>query len=423
MRTTLLIFIAFIANITCLPVFSQKTVYHTKAIHPAVHTIRLRVPEKSYFPPVIKLGSDEKIEISFDIFADETEFLNYKLIHCNADWTQSQLTDIEYIDGFNVNTVEEGELSFNTYRNYVHYSITIPNEQFQFKVSGNYALVVFPENYPDNPILYACFSVYENKVSVPAMVTTRTDIDYNKAHQQLEFSIQYPHHYIQDPRNDLRVHISQNNRRDTEAVLTQPLYVKNNELVFGHTPQLIFEAGNEYRRFEMVNTRYPGLNVENIRYYDPYYHVSLFPDKPRYTNNYTFDQTQYGHFTIRQSDADDNDTESDYFVVHFSLDYDNPLMNGDIYIDGEFTNGQYNEWNRMIYNQETRRYEKDMYLKQGSYNYQYLFLPKGASKATPGVIEGNFFETGNEYLIKVYQRGRQERYDRLVGIGRIFSGK
>ena len=399
------------------------TVYRTEALHPSIQTIRTRVFDKAYFPPVIQLDNDDRLIISFDMFAEQNEYLEYQIIHCNADWTPSALSVMEYLDGFDRNPVDEGELSFNTFRHYVHYTIELPNESVRFKVSGNYVMIVFPENQPENPLLQVCFSVFERRVNVPVSVTTRTDIDYNREHQQLEFSVLHPNYDIRNPHTDLKIYLSQNNRNDNEVRIDRPLYTKSDELVYAHNPGLIFEAGNEYRRFEMVSTRYAGIHVERIQYFDPYYHVDLYPDQPRSKGNYLFDQTQYGHFTIRQSDADDSDTEADYFVVHFFLDYDNALLPGAIYIDGEFTHGQFSEQNKMKYNFETKRYEKDLYLKQGSYNYQYLFVPHGEKRGTTALIEGNFHETKNEYLVKVYHRIPGERYDRLIGIGRSISNE
>ena len=93
-------------------------------------------------------------------------------------------------------------------------------------------------------------------------------------------------------------------------------------------------------------------------------------------------------------------------------------MDGNIYLEGEFTHDLFNDRSQMIYNPDTRRYEKTLFLKQGAYNYQYLYLPFGQMKATPSLIEGNYVDTKNEYLIKVYHRVQGERYDRLIGIGR-----
>ena len=100
-----------------------------------------------------------------------------------------------------------------------------------------------------------------------------------------------------------------------------------------------------------------------------------------------------------------------------------PMTGGKIYIDGEMTNHLYTPYNEMVYNPQTGKYEKTLLLKQGSYNYQYLFLPDGANAASAAPIEGNYYETINEYLVKVYHRAQGERYDRLIGIGMTFSGR
>jgi hypothetical protein len=62
---------------------------------------------------------------------------------------------------------------------------------------------------------------------------------------------------------------------------------------------------------------------------------------------------------------------------------------------------------RLHYNEETRLYEASVMLKQGYYNYYY---------DTPDdSVEGNYYQTQNEYLILVYARPIGERYDSLVG--------
>ena len=64
---------------------------------------------------------------------------------------------------------------------------------------------------------------------------------------------------------------------------------------------------------------------------------------------------------------------------------------------------------------ERGRIELSMMLKMGSYNYQYLWLPDGSTTALTGPIEGNHYQTVNEYLSLVYYRPVGQRYDRLGG--------
>lgn len=401
--------------------FSNQ-VYETRAFSDRFKTIRTDVEGRDLFPPIIELNSNEHITISFDEMTEEASYLQYSLVHCNADWRPSALSELEYLDGFNTNPIETFDYSIATFAHYVHYSLTLPNEDVQFKASGNYVLLVYPENEPEQILLQVCFSVYENDILVAPSVTSRTDIDYNREHQQVSVSLNANNYRIQNPYNELKVSVTPNGRRDQEVIVNRPLRVQGNQVIFDHDRNLIFEAGNEFRRFEMVATRYAGLGVEKIYHFDPYYHVVLATSEPRSETSYLYDKTQNGRFVIRQSGANDSDTEADYFVVHFTLDSD-PISGGKIYIDGEMTNHLYTPYNEMVYNPQTGQYEKTLLLKQGSYNYQYLFLPDGASSATAAPIEGNYYQTVNEYLVKVYHRAPGERYDKLIGIGMTYSGR
>ncbi len=401
--------------------FSNQ-VYETRAFSDRFKTIRTDVEGRDLFPPIIELNSNEHITISFDEMTEEASYLQYSLVHCNADWRPSALSELEYLDGFNTNPIETFDYSIATFAHYVHYSLTLPNEDVQFKASGNYVLLVYPENEPEQILLQVCFSVYENDILVAPSVTSRTDIDYNREHQQVSVSLNANNYRIQNPYNELKVSVTPNGRRDQEVIVNRPLRVQGNQVIFDHDRNLIFEAGNEFRRFEMVATRYAGLGVEKIYHFDPYYHVVLATSEPRAETSYLYDKTQNGRFVIRQSGANDSDTEADYFVVHFTLDSD-PISGGKIYIDGEMTNHLYTPYNEMVYNPQTGQYEKTLLLKQGSYNYQYLFLPDGASSATAAPVEGNYYQTVNEYLVKVYHRAPGERYDKLIGIGMTYSGR
>ena len=396
--------------------------YETRSFSDRFKTLRTQVEGRELFPPIIDLNTNEHITISFDEMTEEVSYLQYSLVHCNADWRPSALSDLEYLDGFNTNPIEEFDFSMTTFAHYVHYSLTLPNEDVQFKVSGNYVLLVYPENEPERVLLQVCFSVYENNILVAPSVTSRTDIDYNREHQQVSVTLNANNYRIQNPYNELKVSVTQNGRRDNEVIVNRPLRIQGSQIFFDHDRNLIFEAGNEFRRFEMVATRYAGLGVANIYHFDPYYHVDLTPVKPRSESSYLYDQTQNGRFVIRQSGASDSDTEADYFVVHFTLDSD-PIPGGKIYIDGELTNHLYSPYNEMVYNPQTEQYEKTLLLKQGSYNYQYLFLPDGTRTATAAPVEGNYYQTVNEYLVKVYHRAPGERYDRLIGIGMSYSGR
>ena len=385
-------------------------------------TLQVKLEGNDYTHPVIALESDDRVVISFDELTEEHSYLRYSLVHCNANWQPSGLVDSEFVDGFNLGEVENYEYSQLTTTHYVHYSIALPNDEVRFTISGNYLLRVFPENDPDETLLQARFMVSESKVGVVANVTSRTDVDYNDAHQQLSLEVDASKLNVQDMYNDLKVTVSQNSRNDNEMVVDKPLRVSMNKAYYEHLAPLIFKAGNEYRRMETVSVTYPGMGVERIQYVDPYYNMWLKNDELRSTEQYLYDQTQHGRFTIREYNSSQSDIEADYVMTHFSLNLPEQSQYG-IFLDGDFTNRRFDPESRMVFNRATGRYEKSLLLKQGAYNYQYLAVPIGSMAGATAPIEGDFYETVNEYLVKVYYHRPGERYDRLVGVALVYSGK
>lgn len=385
-------------------------------------TLQVKVEGNDYAPPVITLGTDDRVIISFDELSEEHSYLRYSLVHCNANWQPSGLVDSEFVDGFNLGDVDEYEYSQLTKVHYVHYSIALPNDEVRFTISGNYLLRVFPENDPENTLLQARFMVSEAKAMIGASVTSRTDVDYNGAHQQLSLELDASKLNVQDMYNDLKVIVSQNSRVDNEVVLEKPLRVSLNKAYYEHLSPLVFKAGNEYRRMETVSVTYPGMHIEEVGYQEPYYYQILETDKLRSIGQYLYDQTQFGRFTIREYNSSQSDIEADYVMTHFSLELPEQYEYG-IFLDGDFTHRRFDPESRMVYNRATGLYEKTLLLKQGAYNYQYLAVPIGSMTGATAPIEGDFYETVNEYLIKVYYHRPGERYDRLVGVAVIYSGK
>jgi hypothetical protein len=365
--------------------------------------------------PVIGLESGRQIEVSFDEIGEQSARYVYNLIHCNADWTKSQLIQSEYMSGFQNLLIEDYENSFNTTMLYVNYKIYFPNPDLTLKVSGNYAVQVFKEDDTQKPILTACFSVLEEESRVNMKVSSNTDIDFNKAHQQVEFNITYDSRAITSPVQEFKVYVTQNNRRDNMASLVQPTNVQNGRLIYSHNKNLIFEAGNEYRRFEMISSRYNGLNISKIGFHSPYFHVDLFPDEIRANRSYLYDEDIDGKYFIRTTEGVDYDYESDYFFVHFTLPCEKPFPEN-IYMLSEIFNNILDERSKVKYNELNKAYEMTLLLKEGAYNYKYVSKKSDTTKGSTALIEGNYFPTENEYAVWVYHRPFGGKYDHLISV-------
>lgn len=366
--------------------------------------------------PVIKLNSDnEGIRISFDELAEDNRYLRYRLVHCNSDWQPSDLNETDYLNSFNEAQVVDYALSERTLTHYVHYNIDLPNPDMMPLVSGNYLVEVYDEDEPDRTLLQARFMVDEAIASLGMGVTSRTDYDYNNRHQQLSVKADLEGAKVENPYNDLKLVVMKNGSDVTRRELKHPLSVQSKTAVYEHQKELVFPAGNEYRRFEIANIRMPGMGVDAIDFIDPYYRVMLKTDEPRADVRYTYDQDQNGRFFPAEIFADDPDINADYAVVYFTLKM--PKLAGGVYLDGDLTGNSLGSESRMVYDETIGAYIKTMLLKQGLYNYQYV------TDSANNPIEGDHYETNNEYVALLYYSPPSARYERLIATGVIYSGK
>lgn len=418
------ILLSLLMAVVWLPSMADSIDTSTHIADPAFRTLKISNPDNFFSLPVIRLNTNDRITVSFDELGEDYSFLQYRLIHCNVDWQPSRLLESEYLDGFNIADVEDYAFSSNTFVHFVNYRIEIPNDRMSPMVSGNYLLQVFDQNDPDRILLQARFQVSENAVMLDGNANARTDKGFRTEWQQATLMLHTSGFKFQNPYQDILVKISQNNREATLRHISRPTRVDGETIVYEHMPELIFPASNEYRRFETVRITGPGMHVDSTRFGDVNYHAWLTTDMDRAYRSYEYDQTQRGRFMIRDYNSTDSDLGADYVTVHFSLDAPR-LMNADVYVDGEFTHGRRDETTRMVYDEEKHVYTLEIPLKQGSYNYQYVAVAKGsADEVYPpdtAPIEGNKYETLNEYDAEVWYRPPGARADRLLTVSQILA--
>lgn len=357
---------------------------------------------------IITLGSDETIEFSFDQMSHEYHRFTYHLTHCDAQWKPSNLIESEYMEGFNDQPIDNWQNSLNTTFDYTHYSLTIPNSEVTPKLSGNYRLSIQEDG---QEVAWFRFMIVEDRHNLSATVDGNTDIGTRKSHQQVNMTVSLNGLNVTNPDREIYTVVMQNRRFDNAVLNPQPTYNAGSRLTYDHCRALIFPAGNEFRRFEIVNMYDYFKNVDRVTFHDPYYHADLIEDTRHHA--YTFDYDHNGRYLIRYNQASDSDTEADYLFVHFSLASDR-LSGGKMYVSGHFNGGSIGpEW-EMDYNSQTGRYEAAILLKQGAYDYQYLWVEENKTLGQTKPAEGDWYETKNEYLILLYYRQRGSRYDRLI---------
>ena len=392
--------------------------YVTKAYTPDIKTIQVYLNADQLDLPVIRMGSDDHVKVAFDWMSHKFRHLAYRVRFCNADWTPSELDEMDYMEGLNEVIIDDPYISMNTTFDYSHYEFSLPNDDVKLTLSGNYIVQVYDVDDPSTNLLVACFSQQDPKVSVTGEVDGRSLYGVNKEYQHLAFELFYKGNFTALP-DELTVVVRQNGRRDNEVYGLKPTYVKPESLVFEDERKLSFEGGVQYNVADFSHRfRYSGC-VERISFHNPYYHVEMRPGMMTDGKTSVFRKDVNGGYLVHQQDVW-SDAEVDYSVVHFSYPLEEPWLDGSLYVSGDFNEGRLDKSNKMVYNYERHQYELTAVLKNGGYNFQYLFVPAGLTSGLNSRTEGSFWETENEYHIYVYYRPLGSDYDRLVGFERIF---
>ena len=365
---------------------------------------------------VIRLGSSDRLTISFDDLTHQYHRYVYSLTHCEPDWTPTEgLFTSDYISGFQEGiTIDNYQESINTNQLYNHYTLKFPNSSCAPKISGNYQLDIIDDDTKE-VVATARFMVTENIANISTTILTDTDIDVRKSHQQLNLRLDYPQKLrATNPREQFRVLVMQNHRSDNQVWCPPAPIVRPGTMEWTHCEDLIFPAANEFHKFEMLDVHRNTMGIESLQWDGEWYHAHLFHDYPR--RAYVYDEDADGAFLIRNFDNIENDITSEYVKVNFYLD--TPRLNGEVYVDGKWTYNALSAKYLMEYDEENKWYHVEIPLKYGYYSYQYLnILPVYSHQLTPtGETEGDFFQTENRYLVMAYYKGNGDRFWRLVGV-------
>ncbi len=371
--------------------------------------------------PVMYLNSENGIVVSFDNLDTDIKDYSYTVEHCNANWQPSGLMRSEFIEGFTENQITDYAYSFNTMVEYVHYNVHIPNEDMKITLPGNYILKIYEDFDEKDLVITKRFFVVEDKVGIEASIKRPSQIDRRNYSHEIDFTLNTTGLNLIDPFNEIKVVIRQNNRWDNEITDLKPMYIKDNQLIYDYDVGNLFYAGSEFRFFDIKSLRYQSERIQQIEYEKPYYHVRLLDDESRRFQVYLYHQDLNGRYMPEVQEGEDDDTEADYCYVYFTLPYEAPMIDGNFYVFGSLSDWNYNARNRMTYNYEKKAYQLKMLLKQGYYNYEYIYVQDGTTLADNTFLEGSHYETENDYVIYVYHRGINDRYDKLVGLKTINS--
>jgi hypothetical protein len=360
---------------------------------------------------------NDPFQLEFDdLFGNEANYY-YEIVHCNYDWTPSDLAKTEYLAGFDNQRITEYSNSFNTLQMYSHYKLSFPNRQTRFLVTGNYVIRILNESR--EMVFSRKFILYEDLVSVPVQIKKARTVSMQDFKQNVEFAIRSTAVQFQNPIKNVKVLLMQNNRFDTAIMNVRPQYTLGNDLIYKYDAETQFWAGNEFWYFENKDIRGATNNVSFVDTNSDggTYNAHLYPNEARASKKYTYAPDINGSFLVQNFGAENNAIEADYSWVYFTLVAPAFYEKKDIYVNGMFNNYAFSSENKMDYDPKKGVYEKAVMIKQGFTNFQYVVADKKGNIDQQNAIDGNFYETENNYFVLVYYRENNGRFDRVIGRG------
>ncbi|MFV5684080.1 DUF5103 domain-containing protein [Flavobacterium sp. GB2R13] len=405
---------AFFQKIVLLFIITSATAQVEKEVAPPynIKTISFVQNDQNVIP-IFKLGEGFQLQFD-DLFGNEADYY-YEITHCDYNWKPTDIPKSEYLRGFDNQRISDYSNSFNALQLYSHYRLAIPNQFTQLLISGNYILKILNNN--KEAVFSRKFILYEDVVTIPIQIKRARTVSNLEFKHNLEFTIKSSTLTFQNPLKNVKVVLLQNGQFNDAITNIVPQYTIGNDLIYKYDTQTQFWAGNEFLYFENKDIRAANNNVARVDSNNEIYSSYLYTNNARTNFPYSLTQDVNGNFVVKNLNATNNEIEADYAWVYFSLSAPTFRMNKDIYINGMFNNYNLTPEYKMDYNEKKGLYEKAVLIKQGFTNFQYTIADNKGIIDHENAIDGNFYQTENDYSVIVYYRENTGRYDRAIGKG------
>ena len=388
-----LFFLFFIVN-----VFAAKAQIPDHIYKSNIHSVKLNKYGDIYSYPFITLNSSDQLELHFDDMDADVKNYYYGIQLCNADWTPANVQLFDYTRGFQSNRITTYRSSSIVQTRYMHYQVIFPERNSGPTKAGNYLLKVFLNDDTSKLIFTRRFLVVSNKASVSAQITQPFNNNFFKTHQRVQVKINTANAQINTfSPQDLKVVVVQNNIWSASSVIDRPTIYRGNYYEYSDEENSTFPAGKEWRWIDLRSLRLMSERMDKLMDSDTSSRVDVYikPDGERRQQLYVYYRDFNGIYTIENRDNGNPFWQSDYAWTHFTfIPPGNRAYEGkSVYVFGELTNYEQNDASRMNFNDTKGVYEKELYLKQGYYNYSYVTLTdKKQADVLPSFenTEGNF---------------------------------
>ncbi len=395
------------------PAVAGSTLGVGEVLDTALGSIQFHVRGIELSEPIVELGSGNQLELTFDALGDGVREFRYDLTHCDANWEQSQLSEIEYLRDYTEGDILDYDLAFNTVTSYTRFTLLLPNQYVAWTKSGNYVLNVYDQE-TDELVFRQRFLVVEPLITLQTRAVRPAAARKDRTNQEFDVAMSLGDVILENPRRTLSLTVVQNGDWRTALYSIPPRFERGEQLMWDYQDLISFPAMREWRSLELRTIESAGGKVEEIARDGKEFSVYLFPDLSRENANEETRIDLNGRFVI--GDFDNRfDLQAEYVNAVFALKMPRDESLEPLYLYGALTNYALDEANRGVWNSLNNTYTFRTRIKQGFYSYAYVTARPGEPTPDWTRTEGNTFQAENEYRFLLYYRPYGERYDRLIG--------
>lgn len=390
-----------------VPVFVEMDLAAAEDVIRSIQIYRTGAEEQL---PIIELGTAETITLEFDLMAETGRPLSVYFYHADRIWRRD-LSPAEYLESYQHDNVLDYRISTGTEVPYVHYTYTFPNRSIQFRISGNYIVRVTEQGMEEDVLFERAFFVTEQATALE-FVTDRVlvgDYGYPSVQPLAQFR---PTEGTEGDVFNYNVCFVRNGRFEMARCSDRPSLTNAPLMQFYLEPEASFEPEDASYFVDISNLR-TSNQIASANFSVSPFRIELEPD---YAN---FGSSGLGPLLNGQSrissvvPGGEADIRGQYVNVRFAFVPPNETrLSGDVLITGSFNGWRYDPANRLEWVPERSRYEVELLLKQGQYEYRYVARDRRLARSLGMAMP----RAENQYTALVYYDDVSLSTDRLVAV-------
>jgi hypothetical protein len=361
--------------------------------------------------PILSMRSSQQLTLEFGLMEPTGRPLSIYFEHADRQWRRD-LSPSRFMESFVNDQLTDYRTSRGTDLPYVHYTYRFPNDDIRFRISGNYVVKVTEQGQPDEVLFERAFFLTENvgSLSIEGENVVVTGQQQPSFRPIARFT----------PPNALRGNpfgytacFVRNGRLDASRCADRPRLTQQPELAFEVDRSNAFAPRALNYAVDLSNLD-GGGPIERVDRSRTPFRVLLEPDFARFADD-PFNPPLNGQIVVRDASRGRLDPQltAEYVQTTFALvpPGEQPI-NGEVRLFGSFTGMRPDPDLRLSWVAERGRYEGEVLLKQGLYEYQYA--------STNAPLERELRQTASlssdVYTTFVYYEDPSENTDRLLTV-------